>query len=205
MKFVATTLLAAIALPLASAFAPVARPTFATATQLSLVTGAKGKPAASPEEDLKLLSEVIMSHIGQEESSEDGDAPAPAPAPVVAKEKKVVVEVDVSIPYDAAAQLAYDASDKSMDFKDFNSQYLADAVALVISKRPVAPAPAPAPVAAKEKKVAVEVDVNIPYNAAAKLAYDASDKSVVFGAFETQYLADAVAMATAKKEAKEKS
>ena len=91
--------------------------------------------------------------------------------------------VDISIPYNAAAKLAYEKSDKSLDFKTFEEQYIADAVALVISKQPI--------------------DVSIPYNAAAKLAYDTSDKSIDFASFEKQYVEDAVALVTSKKAALE--
>jgi len=42
---------------------------------------------------------------------------------------------DVSIPYDAAAKNAYEASDKSMDYADFKAKYEADAVELVKSKQ----------------------------------------------------------------------
>lgn len=46
--------------------------------------------------------------------------------------------------------------------------------------------------------------VSIPYNAAALLAYDRSDKSVPFEKFQEQYVTDAVAMVIAKKMAREK-
>jgi len=87
--------------------------------------------------------------------------------------------IDVSIPYDAAAQLAYEQTDKSMSFEDFKVKYLEDSVAHVISKRPV--------------------DVSIPYDAAAKLAYDHSDKSMDYAAFKTKFEADAVADVIAKQ------
>ena len=56
---------------------------------------------------------------------------------------------------------------------------MAEAVASVIAKQPI--------------------DVSIPYDATAKLAYEASDKSVAYPAFKEQYLAEAVASVTAKK------
>jgi hypothetical protein len=43
--------------------------------------------------------------------------------------------VDLSVPYDAAARLAYDATDRSVPFPDFKEKYAADAVAEVISKK----------------------------------------------------------------------
>jgi len=42
--------------------------------------------------------------------------------------------VDVSVPYDAAAELAYEESDKSVAFDAFRVKYLAEAVKLVTSK-----------------------------------------------------------------------
>lgn len=43
--------------------------------------------------------------------------------------------VDLSIPYDAAAKLAYEKSDKSMAYPAFKEKYEADAVADVIAKK----------------------------------------------------------------------
>lgn len=43
--------------------------------------------------------------------------------------------IDLSIPYDAAARLAYDASDKSLDYAEFKIKYEADAVAEVKAKK----------------------------------------------------------------------
>lgn len=43
--------------------------------------------------------------------------------------------VDTSIPYDAAARLAYDRSDKAMTYEEFKTKFEADAVADVMAKR----------------------------------------------------------------------
>ena len=43
--------------------------------------------------------------------------------------------IDISIPYDAAARLAFEATDKSMDYAEFKLQYEQQAVADVIAKR----------------------------------------------------------------------
>lgn len=56
-------------------------------------------------------------------------APAPAPAPAASSNV-----VDLSIPYDAAARLAYDKSDKSMTYDAFKEKFEADAVTDVIAK-----------------------------------------------------------------------
>ncbi len=50
-------------------------------------------------------------------------------------EEAVSEEVDISVPYDAAAKLAYETSDKSMAYDDFKVKYEADAVADVLSKQ----------------------------------------------------------------------
>jgi hypothetical protein len=44
---------------------------------------------------------------------------------------------DLSVPYDAAARLAYEKTDKSMAYADFKTKYEADAVKDVIAKRKV--------------------------------------------------------------------
>merc|ERR1712176_981748 len=76
--------------------------------------------------------------------------------------------VDVSIPYDAAAKLAYEVSDKSTPYAEFRVNYEANAVELVKSKR----VKVEEPIAVKEAVQEVVVDVSIPYDAAAKLAYE---------------------------------
>ena len=86
---------------------------------------------------------------------------------------------DVSIPYFAAAKLAYEQSDKSMPYQEFKSKYSADAIALVKSKQPI--------------------DVSIPYDAAAKLAYEASDKSMTYETFRSKYESEAVAFVKSKQ------
>ena len=172
---------AIICLPLASGFVPTPlRPRFGTS--LGVVTGAKGKAASSKEEDLLLTLQIIMEHDARSVTvTKEQFASQMKEAKVIeAKAIKEDLSIDVSIPYDAAAKLAYEASDKSMAYPAFKAKYEADAVADVIAKQPV--------------------DVSIPYDAAAKLAYAASDKSMDYPAFKTKYEADAVADVIAKKE-----
>eukprot|EP00526_Cylindrotheca_closterium_P024367 CAMPEP_0113645214 /NCGR_PEP_ID=MMETSP0017_2-20120614/23818_1 /TAXON_ID=2856 /ORGANISM="Cylindrotheca closterium" /LENGTH=153 /DNA_ID=CAMNT_0000556909 /DNA_START=38 /DNA_END=495 /DNA_ORIENTATION=- /assembly_acc=CAM_ASM_000147 len=152
MKFATAVL---FALPLVSGFAPSAR--FGAETALrAVVTGPKGKAAASKEEDIALALQVIMDHdarsttVSKEQFIQQVQA--------ASKIEETIEEVDISIPYDAAAMLAYEASDKSKSFDDFKVGYLADSVAHVISKQPI--------------------DISIPYDATAKLAYEATDKSM---------------------------
>ena len=142
-----------------------------------LVTGPSGKAATSAAEDLALTLKIIMDHanrsttVSKEQFVQQMEAAVSAPEPEE--------PVDISVPYSAAAMLAYEASDKSMSFADFEPKYLAETVAMIKSKQPV--------------------DISVPYNAAAKLAYQASDKSMSFADFEPKYLAEAVAMVKSKQ------
>jgi hypothetical protein len=178
MKFAVAALLA---LPAVAAFqAP--RPAFACTSQLSatVVTGPEGIAASSFEEDLALTLQLILDH--DKRSATVSKAQFMSQMQEVAKIEKdpeKIAPVDVSIPYDAAAKLAYEASDKKMAYPDFKIKYETDAVALVKSKQ--------------------AVDISIPYDAAAKNAYDASDKKMAYAAFKTQYEADAVAMVKSKQ------
>lgn len=58
--------------------------------------------------------------------------PVPAPAAAAAA---APASVDLSIPYDAAAMLAYEASPKDMDFESFKAKYVKETVAMVKSKQ----------------------------------------------------------------------
>lgn len=155
---------------------------------------------------------------------------------------------DLRIPYDAAARLAYEASDKKTEYTDFKAKFEADAVADVVAKRKkkipadpstgivtrlafeardkilestgpkvasrmetstsvdkdakkkqqdtgivVAKARALASAIARDK-----IDTSIPYDAAARLAYASSDKSMKYKDFKLKYEADAVADVKAK-------
>ena len=142
---------------------------------MGIVTGPEGKAASSAEEDLELTLRLIMDHEARSATvSKEQYISQMNDADAIEEE-----EVDISIPYDAPAKLAYEASDKSMEYGDFKTKYEADAVADVISKQPI--------------------DVSIPYDAPAKLAYEASDKSMAYGDFKAKYEADAVADVISKQ------
>ena len=130
MRFSITTILALPAVT--TAFVQTTRPAFRTGLSMSdVITGPEGKAASSAEEDLMLTLRIIMDH--EERSS------------TVTKEQMLSQvsdaqevedeEVDVSIPYDAPAKLAYEASDKSVAYPEFKEKYEADAVAGVIAKK----------------------------------------------------------------------
>jgi len=148
----------------------------------AVVTGPGGKPASSFEEDLRLTLQLIMDH--EERSTTTSKEQMVQQVEESFKMEATAAPADVSIPYDAPAKLAYEASDKSMEYAAFKEKYEADAVADVIAKKPV--------------------DVSIPYDAAAKLAYEASgDKSSVdYATFKAKWEADAVAAVIAKQQPK---
>jgi hypothetical protein len=70
--------------------------------------------------------------------AEQSSSPAPAPAAKAAPAPAPAAKADapdISIPYDAAARLAYDASDKSMEYSAFKEKYEADSVAYIKAKQ----------------------------------------------------------------------
>lgn len=115
-------------------------------------------PPMSFDEDLALTIQVILDHqkrsvtVSKEQFIQKIEAAVkPAKKAPVAPVQVAPVEtatvpsvkvasdvVDVSVPYDAAARLAYESIDNTSTllFDEFRSQYLADAVAMVKSKQP---------------------------------------------------------------------
>jgi len=150
-------------------------------------------------EDFKVqfLADAVADVIAKQAPKAAAPAPAApaAPAPAAPKAAAPAADVDISVPYDAAARLAYSKTDKSMHWGTFKARFEAQAVADVIAKQaPKAAAPAVAAPAA-----AASDDISVPYDAAAKLAYEKSDKSMEYDAFKTKFEADAVADVTAKQ------
>ncbi len=152
-------------------------------------------------------AKVVIDYLGQQADAvmvENAKEDAAAEVVEEAEEKEIETEeeevvVDISIPYDAAAKLAYEASDKSVDYSNFKTKYEADAVADVIAKN----SPKEAEAEEEEKEEDVVVDISIPYDAAAKLAYEASDKSVDYSDFKEQYVIDAIADVISKQKQEE--
>jgi hypothetical protein len=97
-----------------------------------VVTGPRGKPASSHEEDLFLTLKVIMDHDAR--STTVSKEQFIAQMQEVRKLPASLPPADVTVPYDAAAQLAYDKSDKSMPFREFAAKFEADAIQLVKAK-----------------------------------------------------------------------
>ena len=117
-------------------------------------------------------------------------------------------DTDISIPYDAAALLAYTTAGSQGDFEAFKAEYVKDAIAMVVAKKVAREGGAPAPVPATPAPAAVEsapevIDISIPYDAAALLAYTTAGSNGDFEAFKAEYVKDAIAMVVAKKVARE--
>lgn len=228
MKFSVAALLAIPALT--SAFAPVqinnAGSTHSTSLSMSaaVVTGPKGKAASSKEEDMALTLQIILDH--------EARSATVSKEQLLSQTEEIAAidddaEIDISIPYDAAARLAYESTDKSMEYDAFKTQYEADAVALVKSKQPIdisIPYDAPAKLAyeSSDKSVPYDkfkevyeaeaialvkskqpIDISIPYDAPAKLAYESSDKSMSYDDFKVKYEADCIALVKSKQPEKE--
>jgi len=184
MKYIKQSVVCAICnLSIASAFAPTLASTSycrSAATNdskcYSIITGPEGKPASSKEEDIALTLKIIMAHDSRSVTVTAEQYVSQISEVSSMDEPEIV---DVSVPYDAAALLAYSASDKVLDFDSFKANYIAESINLVKSNRPV--------------------DVSIPYDAAAKLAYEKSDKSLLYSDFKVKYETDAVADVISKR------
>ena len=177
MKLTLTALLALSTTASAFMVAPPSSTT-TTGTALQAVAGA----AQSRAEDLELTLKIIMDHAArsttaskdqfisdmmeqqQQQSASTDDDEA----------------VDISIPYDAAAALAFEQAGSPGDYAAFKTQFEADAVADVMAKNTPA------------------VDIRVPYDAAAKLAFEQAGSQGEYAAFKTQFEADAVAAVKAK-------
>ena len=102
--------------------------------------------AVSREEDLMMTLRIIMDHQKRSTTVSKEEFIQQMEESKSAKQKKETTEVtvtdaeiavDVSVPYDAAAKLAYESSEKSTTFEAFKAQYLTDSVAQVKAKQQV--------------------------------------------------------------------
>jgi hypothetical protein len=99
--------------------------------------------------------------------------------------------IDVSIPYDAAARNAYEISSKSLAYPEFKVKYEAAAIELVKSKQDTA---------ATADELDDTIDVSIPYDAAARNAYEISSKSIAYPEFKVKYEAAAIELVKSKQD-----
>ena len=167
----------------------------------AVVTGLQGKPATSFEEDLRLTLLLIMDHEARSTTTTKEQMVQQVQESLALEEAKID-PIDVSIPYDAASQLAYQASNKSIEYAEFKAKFEADAVGAVIAKQPKKAAAVAVVTDAPADASPEPVDISIPYDAAARLAYEASDKSIDYGAFKEKFEAEAVAGVSAKQQPK---
>jgi len=119
---------------------------------------------------------------------------ADAVADVIAKNAP---PVDLSIPYDAAAKLAYEAAGSKGDYEAFKTKFEADAVADVIAKQKKSEPAADASAATDSS------NISVPYDAAARLAYEKAGSKGDYAAFKEKFEADAVADVKAKQKKSE--
>ncbi|KAL3934417.1 MAG: hypothetical protein SGARI_003389, partial [Bacillariaceae sp.] len=77
-----------------------------------------------------LDSQDDLTRVLEEAEAVIGEADEAIATAQALEEKFVEEEVDVSVPYNAAAELAYAESDQSISFQDFQNQYIANAVDL---------------------------------------------------------------------------
>jgi hypothetical protein len=195
----------------------------------SVTTGPDGRAAVNFEEDLRLTLLIIMDHerrsatVSKEQfvqqvaaaaAMDDSSSDAAAAA---AEPKKIV---DVTIPYDAAARLAYEKDGSTGPFEEYKVQYESKAVADVMAKKlgsTASSSPPPATKTVATTAVATtataipppstspdesEYDVSIPYDAAAKLAFQQLQTirhQLTYEQFKLQYETNAVANVMMKK------
>ena len=92
-----------------------------------------------------------------------------------------------SVEYDAAAKLAYKASGMALSFDAFKATYLLETSEMVAKKNPYTTV-----------STAQAGLRSVEYDAAAKLAYQDSNKAMPFEAFKVNYLRETSAMIAAK-------
>jgi hypothetical protein len=179
----------------------------AAASNNKVTTGPDGKAALNYEDDLRLTLQIIMDHQQRSTtvSTEQLVQQVTAAAAITSTDTP---SIDLSIPYHAAAHLAYDQESSQVksttNRAEYIKQYEAKAVLDVIAK--------------KEQKVGIletatapststsSYDISIPYDAAAKLAYNALSSEerlqMNYDTFQPQYVAKAVADVVAKRASK---
>lgn len=240
MKLSQVTLLATVFITPSSAFVVYTNPTARTRNyHLAAVDAAL---AIDPSVIIAGAAAAVAAVGGVVFTNMKGTVNVNGATAVMIEESTEPKPIDVSIPYDAAATLAYNqyvtsSSNNKVDFEQFKSLYYSQMVAEVKAKvqegkvnemkmvlselegdaadikqqievlfdpsKALFAETESAPVAAKvAEPVAAapvaSVDISVDYNAAAKLAYEASDKSTDFESFRALYEEDTVAMVAAK-------
>ena len=183
-------------------------------TAAKITTGPDGKAASNYDEDLRLTLQIIMDHQRRSATVSTEQLVQQVTAAAAIDDDATI---DIRVPYDAAAQLAYDQEPSSVQssttFHEYKIQYEAKAVAHVMAKKASSKSATPkaavaAAVVTKSEPVEAAApsssyDISIPYDAAAKLAYQAlstEERSKTdYNVFQQLYTQQAVADVIAKK------
>ena len=99
-----------------------------------------------------------------------------------------------SVDYDAAVKLAYRSSTKNMSFDAFKARYLLETSEMVAKKNPYVVVDGAPPAQPATHQTLTSVD----YDAAARLAFEASIETVPFDTFKAKYLLETSAMVAKK-------
>ena len=106
-----------------------------------------------------------------------------------------VMPAFISVDYDAAVRLAYKASGKTTTFDSFKAKYLIETSQMVAKKNPYLAAIELMPTTVSKSQAGL---TSVEYDAAAKLAYQDSNKAMSFDAFKAKYLLETSAMVATK-------
>lgn len=102
----------------------------AVAALIAVVVGSSGGNKSSPP-----ASSGSSSASSESSSAPSESSPASSESSSTLSESSSASADDVSIPYDAAAMLAYEEAGKPGDFESFKKKYRADTVKMVKSKQ----------------------------------------------------------------------
>lgn len=165
-----------------------------------ITTGPDGRAAMSFEEDLRLTLQIIMDHERRSTtvSKEQFVQQVAAAAALEAED----FTFDIAVPYDAAAQLAYEEEGSSLPFEEFKLQYEAKSVAEVRAKKNSSINTHDAIGTTTKEELTPAYDVSVPYDAAAKLAFERLSfikHKLSYDQFRVQYEKNAVTNVIMKK------
>jgi hypothetical protein len=172
----------------------------ASLASATITTGPDGRAAMNFEEDLRLTLQIIMDHERRSTTASKEQFVQQVAAAAALETEDVTV--DISVPYDAAARLAYSKEESNLPYEEFKLQYEAKAVGDVRAKKtPSVGTPKEEVTAANEDSPST-FDVSIPYDSAAKLAYERLNSikhKLSYDQFKVQYENNAVTNVIMKK------
>ena len=111
-----------------------------------------------------------------------------------------VTKTGPSVDYDATARRAYEAAGSNLNFDEYKVKYLEETSALMAKKNPYVKTVATKAVSPKPAETQLEEPrgPSVDYDAAAKLAYEASGKPGEFAVFNAKYLEETSALIAKK-------